>query len=101
MPEDNSQNNDTPSGQADLIAQLRDEFSQQLAAFKESFESQNKQLSDENATLKQQNIDLQRALVRSATVPDEHHVVQPKSEQQIYEERIKELADKALQKVII
>jgi small-conductance mechanosensitive channel len=92
---------DQPSEQADLITQLRDEMNAQITALKESFESQNKQLSDENATLKQQNIDLQRALVRSATVPDEHHVVQPKSEQQIYEERIKELADKALQKVII
>ena len=92
---------DQPTEQADLISQLRDEMQSQITALKESFESQNKQLSDENATLKQQNIDLQRALVRSATVPDEHHVVQPKSEQQIYEERIKELADKALQKVII
>lgn len=92
---------DQPTEQADLIAQLRDEMQSQITALKTSFEEQNKQLTEENATLKQQNIDLQRALVRSATVPDEHHVVQPKSEQQIYEERIKELADKALQKVII
>lgn len=92
---------DQPTEQADLISQLRDEMQSQITALKTSFEEQNKQLTEENATLKQQNIDLQRALVRSATVPDEHHVVQPKSEQQIYEERIKELADKALQKVII
>lgn len=89
------------TSQADLIAQLRDEFAQQIGALKSSFEETNKKLTEENTSLKHQNEDLQRALVRSATVPDEHHVVDPPSEEEIYRRKIEDIAINALKQVRI
>ncbi len=87
--------------QADLIAQLRDEFALQIGALKTSFEEANKKLEEENNSLKQQNENLQRALIRSATVPDEHHVADPPSEEEIYRKKIEDIANKALKQVKI
>ncbi len=87
--------------QADLIAQLRDEFASQIGALKTSFEEANKKLEEENNSLKQQNEDLQRALIRSATVPDEHHVAEPPSEEEIYRKKIEDIANNALKQVKI
>ena len=92
---------DPQASQADLISQLRDEFASQISALKSSFEESNAKLSEENASLRQQNEDLQRALIRTATVPDEHNVAQPPSEEDLYRERVQTIAQKALKQVKI
>ena len=92
---------DPQASQADLISQLRDEFASQISALKSSFEEDNAKLSSENAALKQQNEDLQRALIRTATVPDEHNVAQPPSEEDLYREQVQAIAQKALKQVKI
>lgn len=74
---------------------LRDEFKKEFDTLKAAFEAELKKISTENEALKAQNTDLQRALIRSATVtqaPEE----KPKTEEELYRERVASLAEKAL-----
>ncbi len=79
--------------QVNPIEQLRNEFAEQFATLKESFEQSSKQKDEEIAQLKSHNKELERALIRSAV----HDPPAPqKTEQDIYNDKVKELADKTL-----
>lgn len=80
------------------VASLRDEFRKEFDTLKSSFEAELKALKTENESLKSQNTDLQRALIRSATVP-ENPAPAPKTEEQLYAERIDALAKKTLERM--
>lgn len=80
------------------VASLRDEFRKEFDTLKASFEAELKTLKAENESLKSQNTDLQRALIRSATVP-ENPAPAPKTEEQLYAERIDTLAKKTLERM--
>ena len=75
-----------------------DEFRKEFDTLKASFEAELKALKTENESLKSQNTDLQRALIRSATVP-ENPAPAPKTEEQLYAEKIDALAKKTLQRM--
>ena len=83
------------SEQPSEIEKLRNEFQEQFATLKTSFESELKKSTDENAALRKENEELHRALVRSAQLPPQQTPVQ-KTEQEIYAERINALAAKSL-----
>ena len=79
--------------QVNPIEQLRNEFAEQFTALKESFEQSSQQKDEEIAQLKSHNKELERALIRSAV----HDPPAPqKTEQDIYSDKVKELADKTL-----
>lgn len=79
--------------QVNPIEQLRNEFTEQFAALKESFEQSSQQKDEEIAQLKSHNKELERALIRSAV----HDPPAPqKTEQDIYSDKVKELANKTL-----
>lgn len=82
---------------SDPIQRLRDEMAEQFAALKQSFESQLSERDSQITKLKEENDSLHRALVRSAmtTPPAET----PKTEEQLYNEQVQELADRTLQKM--
>lgn len=82
------------------VEKLRDEFKQQFDALKESLQAENEQLKSKNEELIKHNQDLQRALIRSTTTPATEEP-QPKSEDQIYEERISAIADRVLEQIRI
>ena len=86
---------ETPE-QPSEIEKLRNEFQEQFATLKTSFESELKTKADENAALKKENEDLHRALVRSAQLPPQEVPVQ-KTEQELYQERISAIAAKSLE----
>lgn len=71
----------------DPIVQLRDEMSQQFNELKCSFEASIKEKDELIAQLKEQNVGLQRALVRSA-VMDPPKEEPPKTEDDIYKETL-------------
>ena len=87
-----------PAPTENPVASLRDEFRKEFDTLKSSFEAELKALKTENESLKSQNTDLQRALIRSATVP-EIPAPAPKTEEQLYAERIDALAKKTLQRM--
>ena len=91
---DQEQSTET-SEQPSEIEKLRNEFQEQFATLKTSFESELKKSSEENAALRKENEELHRALVRSAQLPPQQTPVQ-KTEQEIYAERINALAAKSL-----
>ena len=96
----NSQNEGQPEPvpTENPVASLRDEFRKEFDTLKASFEAELKALKTENESLKSQNTDLQRALIRSATVP-ENPAPAPKTEEQLYAEKIDALAKKTLQRM--
>lgn len=97
----NSQNEGQPepvSAEKNPVALLRDEFRKEFDTLKASFEEELKTLKVENESLKSQNTDLQRALIRSATVP-ENPAPAPKTEEQLYAEKIDALAKKTLERM--
>lgn len=96
----NSQNEGQPEPvpTENPVASLRDEFRKEFDTLKASFEAELKTLKTENESLKSQNTDLQRALIRSATVP-ESPAPAPKTEEQLYAEQIDALAKKTLQRM--
>ena len=91
---DQEQPTETPE-QPSEIEKLRNEFQEQFATLKTSFESELKKSSEENAALRKENEELHRALVRSAQLPPQQAPVQ-KTEQEIYADRINALAAKSL-----
>ena len=85
----------SPETQVDPIQSLRDEFAEQFATLKQSFESQLSERDETITKLKEENDSLHRALVRSAmTTPATPAPV--KTEQDIYNERVQALAEKTL-----
>lgn len=80
----------------DPIIALRNEFSEQFATLKASFEQTNKENNELIAKLKEENDALHRALVRSALNP-EPVPVKEKTEEEIYNDRIKELANRTIE----
>ena len=96
----NSQNEGQPepAPAENPVASLRDEFRKEFDTLKATFEAELKALKTENESLKSQNTDLQRALIRSATVP-ENPAPAPKTEEQLYAERIDALVKKTLERM--
>ena len=86
---------DQPQQTEDPIAKLRDEFQSQFNTLKTTFEEENKKNLETISSLKKENEDLHRALIRSAQLPP---VEQPqqKTEEQIYQEQIAEYAKKSI-----
>lgn len=93
MTQDSESTPDTPTQEeyTDALTALR----QELSNLKQSFESQSKEYQDTITKLQQENTSLQRSLIRNALTP-EQPAPQPKTEEQIYEENIKQLADKTI-----
>ena len=96
----NSQNEGQPepAPAENPVASLRDEFRKEFDTLKSSLKTELKALKTENESLKSQNNDLQRALIRSATVP-ETPAPAPKTEEQLYAEKIDALAKKTLERM--
>ena len=83
---------ETPT-EVNPIEQLRNEFAEQFNSLKTSFESSIKEKDDLIEQLQSHNKELERALIRSAV----HDPPAPqKSEQDIYNDKVKALADKTL-----
>ena len=92
----------TPESPKSEIEKVVDEFREQMKAMKSSFEDNVAKLTAENESLRKANEELTRSLVRTATVPDDHGVNAPeKSLEEQYQDRVKEIAEKALKQVII
>lgn len=80
--------------QENIYETLKNEMQSQYNELKSAFEQSNKEKDDLIASLKSQNEDLQRALVRTAfTVPEPEE--QPKSEEEIYMDHVQHLLRKA------
>ena len=79
----------------DPIAKLRDEFQSQFNTLKTTFEEENKKNLETISSLKKENEDLHRALIRSAQLPPVQQVSE-KTEEQIRQEQIAELAKKSI-----
>lgn len=79
--------------EVDAIVKLRDEMQEQFNTLRDSYEAQRKEQSELIEKLKEQNEGLQRALVRSATLPPEKKEVE-KTEEELYKEHIDALAQK-------
>lgn len=71
----------------DPVVQLRDEMSAQFNELKSSFEASLKEKEDLIAQLKEQNVGLQRALVRSA-VMDPPKIDTPKTPEEQYQDTL-------------
>ena len=82
---------------SDLIAQLRDDFAAQISELKQStdalIEAQRKQIEQLEADKK----GLQAALVKSATSAPPAEAPKPKTEEEIYNEKVEALAKKGLE----
>lgn len=85
---------DETSSEPNQYELLKTEMQSQFNALKESFEAQSKEQTALIAALKQQNEQLQRALVRSAFTPVEPKE-QPKSEEDLYQEEVQRILNKA------
>lgn len=85
-----------PDNIADPVVQLRDEMNAQFSELKASFEQTLKEKDELIEKLKEQNTGLQRALVRSA-VTDPPRQKPVKSDEELYQEKIKALAERTRQ----
>ena len=79
----------------DPIAKLRDEFQSQFNTLKTTFEEENKKNLETISSLKKENEDLHRALIRSAQLPPVQQVPE-KTKEQIYQEQIAEYSKKSI-----
>lgn len=79
------------------VEKLRDEFTAQFATLKQSFESELSTLKAENAELKGKNDELSRALVRSAINPSPVKPEEPKTDEELYKEKIDGLSKRTLE----
>ena len=77
------------------IEKLRNEFQEQFATLKSSFETELKKATDENTSLRKENEELHRALVRSAQLPPAEVPVQ-KTEEELRAEFVKKYAERAI-----
>lgn len=83
------------SDESDLIKSLRDEMQTQYNTLKEAMDSALKERDDTIATLMKEKQNLQNALVVSATTPRVEEPP-PKTEEELYAERIDALAKRTL-----
>ena len=79
----------------DPIEKLRSEFQEHFTTLKNSFEEENKKNLETITKLTKENEDLHRALIRSAQMPAQE-VTKPKSDEEIYKEKIAELSKKSI-----
>lgn len=79
----------------EYITTLRNEFQEQFSTLKSSFEAQLSEKDTLISKLQEENDALHRSMIRTAmtSAPSE----QPKTEEELYKERISALADKTLQ----
>lgn len=80
------------------VEALKAEFTKQFEDLKTSFSKELETLKQENETLKTQNNDLNRALVRSTVIPTTEPP-KPKTEEELYQEQINALAEKTLKRM--
>ena len=87
-----------PINEPDVISELRDEMQAEFTKLKEAFQSEIAEKDAAISELEKTNRELQRAIVRSA-VTEPPKVEQPKTEEQIYNERIERLAKSTINKM--
>ena len=78
------------------IEKLRDEFTEQFATLKTSYEKTAAEQKETIEKLTKENQDLQRALIRSVTIdpqPASHEL----TEEELYQKRIQEYSKKSLE----
>lgn len=95
MTQDSESKNDISPNEQEEYTDALTTLQAELSNLKQAFESQQKQYEDTITKLQQENTSLQRSLIRNALTP-EQPVPQPKTEEQIYEENIQQLADKTI-----
>ena len=88
-----------PAEKKSDVEKLRDEFTAQFTTLKQSFETELTALKTENTSLKETNDELRRALVRSATTPAPAPAERPKTEEELYQERIADLSKRTLERM--
>ena len=86
---------ESSSEQPSEIEKLRNEFQEQFATMKASFESELTKSTEEITRLTKENEELHRALVRSAQLPPAEVPVQ-KTEEDLRAEFVKKYAEKAI-----
>ena len=86
--------NPEKSSDSELISKLRDEFATEIATLKSSVETITAEKDERIAELEKQNSDLKRSLIRDAVANPQPTV--EKTEEELYQERISELAKKTL-----
>ena len=96
---DESNPSPVPAEKSD-VEKLRDEFTAQFVTLKQSFESELTALKTENTSLKETNDELRRALVRSATTPAPAPAENPKTEEELYQEKIADLSKRTLERML-
>ena len=96
---DESNPSPVPAEKSD-VEKLRDEFTAQFSTLKQSFETELTALKTENTSLKETNDELRRALVRSATIPAPAPAEKPKTEEDLYQERIADLSKRTLERML-
>ena len=84
-----------PSPEPSPIDKLRAEFQEQFSTLKTTFETENAKNLETITALQKENEELHRALIRSAVTPPAEPE-QPKSEEEIYADRIIELSKKSI-----
>lgn len=95
MTQDSESKNDNQPQPEDDYTDALTALQTELSNLKQAFEQQSKDYQDTITKLQQENTSLQRSLIRNALTP-EQPAPQPKTEEQIYEENIQQLADKTL-----
>ena len=78
------------------IEKLRDEFSEQFSTLKTSYEKTAAEQSETIASLKKENEDLRRALIRNVTIDPSPQPIE-KTQEQLEKERIAALSQKSLE----
>lgn len=77
------------------IEQLRNEFQEQFAALKASFEESNKEKDEKILQLESENKDLHKALLQSAFTTPPVPKEPEKTEEELYADRIQNLFEKS------
>ena len=78
------------------IEKLRDEFSEQFSTLKNSYEKTAAEQADTIASLKKENEDLRRALIRNVTIDPSPQPIE-KTPEQLEKEKIQSLSQKSLE----
>ena len=78
------------------IEKLRDEFTEQFATLKTSYEKTAAEQKETIEKLTKENQDLQRALIRSVTIDPQPAVHEP-TEEELYQKRVQEYSKKSLE----
>lgn len=79
------------------VERLRDEFSDQFATLKNSYEKTAAEQKELIETLKKENEDLHRALIRSVTLDPQLAPAKEKTEEELHQEYIAKLAKRSLE----